>query len=84
MGAARTQHDLGLMYRQGRGVAQDDAEAAKWYRRAAEQGHSSAQLGLGFMYSQGRGVSQDYTNAAKWFRKAADHCETESESLHFM
>ena len=47
------------MYDRGAGVAEDDREAVKWYRRAAEQGDASAQLNLGFMYSNGEGVAQD-------------------------
>jgi TPR repeat protein len=31
-------------------VAQDDAEAVKWYRKAAEQGHAEAQVNPGVMY----------------------------------
>ena len=35
------------MYGAGRGVPQDDAEAVRWYRLAAEQGEASAQYNLG-------------------------------------
>lgn len=35
-GDARAQFGLGLMYDAGQGVPQDDSEAAKWYRKAAE------------------------------------------------
>ena len=38
------------MYQNGRGVPQDDAEAAKWFRLAAEQGDAEAQHNLGVMY----------------------------------
>ena len=34
-------------------MPQDDAEAVRWYRLAAEQGHVSAQNNLGVMYSTG-------------------------------
>ncbi len=37
-GDADAQYSLGVMYDLGQGVAQDDAEAVKWYRAAAEQG----------------------------------------------
>ncbi|MFP6744197.1 MAG: SEL1-like repeat protein [Alphaproteobacteria bacterium] len=30
------------MYADGRGVRQDDAEAARWFRKAAEQGDVAA------------------------------------------
>ena len=54
------------------GVRQDYAEAAKWYRLAAELGLSSAQVNLGSIYAGGRGVSQNYLEAMKWFRLAAE------------
>ncbi len=59
------------MYDNGRGVPQDYAETLKWYRKAAEQGHASAQYNLGFMYDNGRGVPQDYVQAHVWFNLAA-------------
>ena len=40
------QNNLGLMYRTGEGVPQDDAEAVKWFRLAAEQGDAEAQSNL--------------------------------------
>ena len=39
---ARAQYNLGVKYANGRGVRQDDEEAVKWYRLAAEQGHARA------------------------------------------
>ena len=62
---------LGMMYVQGRGVPQDDAEAVGWYRRAAEQGDADAQTRLGAMYARGRGALQDDVEAVSWFRRAA-------------
>ena len=43
-----------------------------WYRKAAEQGNSLAQVNLAWMYYNGQGVAQDYAAAAEWYRKAAD------------
>jgi TPR repeat protein len=37
-GDADAQVNLGVSYAKGEGVPQDDAEVARWYRRAAEQG----------------------------------------------
>src|SRR2546425_1106147 len=68
---AEAQFNLGVMYHEGRGVSQDDAEAAKWYRQAAAQGHAGAQYSLGVMYYYGQGVPQDYAEALKWYRQAA-------------
>jgi TPR repeat protein len=36
------------------GSPKDQAEAATWFRRAAEQGHASAQYNLGVAYLRGR------------------------------
>ena len=67
------QFDLGVMYASdGQGVKQDNAEAVKWYRKAANQGYAKAQAGLGFMYERGQGVQQDYAEAVKWYRKGAE------------
>jgi hypothetical protein len=74
-GDARARTLLGLLYSSGangRGVARDNIEAAKWFRLAAEQGDASAQFNLGVMYAEGEGVAQDFAEAVKWYRLAAD------------
>lgn len=53
---AELQYDLAVRFLWGRGVIRDDAEALRWFRRAADQGHAEAQYTLGAMYSLGRGV----------------------------
>ena len=45
-GDANAQYNLGWMYANGEGVPEDDTEAVKWYRLAAEKGHASAQANL--------------------------------------
>ena len=42
-GLAIAQSNLGAMYDNGEGVPEDDAEAVRWYRLAAEQGHACSQ-----------------------------------------
>ena len=71
-GNAKAQFYIGEMYRDGVGVPQDYAEAAKWLHKAADQGYASAQYALGMWYSDGDGEPEDFAEAAKWFRKAAD------------
>lgn len=71
-GHADAQYSLGLRYAKGDGVAENYAEAMKWYRMAAEQGLARAQCNLGVLYDQGRGTAQNYAEAMKWFRKAAE------------
>ena len=39
---AEAQYTLGVMNAHGNGVAKDDTEAVKWYRKAADQGYAKA------------------------------------------
>ncbi len=51
---AFAQHILGRWYDTGDyGLTEDDEEAARWYRLAAEQGWVEAQYHLGLMYADG-------------------------------
>jgi uncharacterized protein len=59
------------MYDLGDGVPQDYAEAAFWYRKAADQGYAWAQQNLGFEYGNGQGLPQDYILAHMWSNLAA-------------
>src|SRR5690242_10302441 len=71
-GDAGAQFELGLLYYQGNGVTRDYSEAARWLRKADEQGDTlnSAAL-LGTMYYEGRGVPQDYEEVYFWLSLAA-------------
>ena len=67
-----TQLELGAMYRDGAGVPQNNVEAAKWFRKAAEQGLAEAQVNVAIMYQYGMGVPQNDAETVKWLRKAAE------------
>ena len=54
------------------GVAQNYAEAVKWYHSAAEQGEPQAQFNMGVFYEQGRVVPQNFEMAVKWYLLAAE------------
>src|ERR1035441_2202299 len=58
-GDAIVQFGMGCDYFFGEGVPQDFPQAAIWFRKAAEQGHTGAQINLGTAYSRGLGVPQD-------------------------
>lgn len=63
---------LGRLYETGTLVSHDYAQAAKYYRIAAEKGHAAAQNNMGFLFERGYGVNRDFGEAEKWFRRAAD------------
>jgi hypothetical protein len=58
---------VGYLYAQGEGVKSSSGKAAKWYRKAADQGDPDAQLNLGLMYVNGTGVKKSYVSSYKWF-----------------
>ena len=70
-GDPAAQNRLGEKFAHGEDVGRDLAEAARWYRLAAAQGHAGAQLNLGELYENGVGVERDPAEAARWYREAA-------------
>lgn len=56
----------------GADVEQNQREAVKWFRKAADQGLAAAQSQMGSCFELGRGVDKDGAEAVKWYRKAAD------------
>ena len=63
--------NLGLLYANGRGMAQDYIRAREWYEKAAAKDYTSAMVNLGVLYANGQGVTQDYAKAREWYEKAA-------------
>lgn len=67
---------LAWMYLNGRGVAQNDREALKWYTEAAKSTASADHMIMvGAMYLDGRGVPPGQASdreALGWFKKAAE------------
>ena len=63
-------------------MPQDYIEAARWYKKAAEQSdqNSPAIYSIGYMYLNGLGVPQDYTEARHWFEKVALQYEDKAET----
>lgn len=79
-GNAHAQNNIGFMYAQGQGMAQDYTAALGWYSKAADQGIADAQEFLGLMYQYGQGgVAQDYAAALSWYRKAADQGNAQAQ-----
>jgi uncharacterized protein len=71
LGDPIAQFQTGLAYETGKGTSQDYAEAARWYRKAADHGDPGAQNNLGGLYSRGLGVPQNDVLAAQWYLRAA-------------
>jgi TPR repeat protein len=67
---AEGQSNLALMYENGSGVPKDEAAAALWYLKAADQGYAAAQLAIARLYRQGKGLPRDLKQAETWEAKA--------------
>ena len=75
----------GYMYNTGEGVPQNDTEAVRWFRMAAEQGFADGAVQSGFMYDAGEGVPQNDAEAVRWYRMAAEQGFAEAQfNLGFM
>lgn len=70
-GAAKAQMDLAYRYRDGKGVAKDDAEALKWAHMAADAGNADAMDFVGFVYLRGAVVKRRPEIAFGYFKAAA-------------
>ena len=72
------------MYANGEGVPEDDAEAVRWYRKAAEQGDAVAQVPCSVSCTpMANGVPEDDAEAVRWYRKAAEqgHADAQVHTL---
>lgn len=70
---------LAECYEYGRGVKQNWAEAAKWYKAAADKRLAVAQLKYGICLAMGKGVKQSWAGAANYYRAAANQGHPEAQ-----
>ena len=80
-GVSEAQNNMGHMYEEGLGVAQNYATAMEWYRKAAELGLPEAQQNVGLLYYYGYGVAENPREAVRWFQMAADQSLAEAEYM---
>lgn len=64
-------NDLGALYYDGRGCAQDFTKAVFYYDMAAKNGNRQAQENLGYCYYYGREMPVDYEKAFHYFALGA-------------
>ncbi|MFT4162117.1 peptidoglycan-binding protein, partial [Shinella sp.] len=63
--------EIGARYTEGRGVATDLKEAARWYALSADRGFAPAEYRLANLYEKGQGVELDLARARKLYEDAA-------------
>lgn len=68
----------------GEYVEENDKEAFKWIKMAAQQGNAEAECSIAHAYVFGTGVEADYEEAVKWYEKAAEQgCKEAIRELGF-
>ena len=65
------ENNLGLMYLNGKGVAQDYRKAFELFERSANQGYDWGMNNLGGLYEKGWGTEPDPAKALALYRQAA-------------
>ena len=71
-GDVGAQAALAVCYRDGKGVAKDDARAMQWAHRAADAGNADAMDFIGHAYLRGAVVKRNPAIAFGYFKAAAD------------
>ncbi len=72
-------YNLGVMYLEGEGTAQNYKEAFKWFSKSARRKHAGAQYNLALMYKKGLGVPQNYIYSYMWFSLAKTNGDKEAQ-----
>jgi localization factor PodJL len=65
-------YEIGVRFAEGKGVAPNFDEAAKWYDRAAQAGVIPAVFRLGTLYEKGLSVKKDVDIARRYYMQAAE------------
>jgi len=71
-GDATAAYEIGVRFAEGKGVAANYDEAAKWYDRASQAGVVPATFRLGTLYEKGLGVKKDADIARRYYTQAAE------------
>ncbi|MES5044843.1 cell division protein PodJ [Rhizobium nepotum] len=71
-GDTQALYEIAARYTEGRGLAADRTEAAKWYRLAADRGLAPAQYRLANLYEKANGVERNLSEAKRYYTLAAE------------
>jgi localization factor PodJL len=71
-GDANALFEIGTRFTEGRGLKTDPAEAATWYKLAADRGLAPAQYRMANMFEKGTGVERNLGEAVRYYQLAAE------------
>lgn len=81
LGHGKAQTNLGMMYYNGHGTAQNYAKAAEWFEKAALNHDAMAQYNLACLYFNGTGIAHDADEACRWLEAAIRNGHDQPEVL---
>ena len=71
-GDGPAQNNLGVLYRDGHGVARDSIQAAYWFAQSAASGYKEGMKNYATALETGDGVEMDRDEARYWRNKSRD------------
>jgi TPR repeat protein len=80
-GDAAVQYEVGVRYRDGKGLTENPATALEWFLKSAEQGNAQAMKAAGDLYYSGIGVTQDNAEALRWYEQAAEKGDADGQAM---
>lgn len=81
LGETEAQYKLAQKLSIGDGLPENDAEALKWYKKAADSGHPKAAMTMARLYFTGEGMEQDDAKGAEWMMRAAESGDPYAQAL---
>lgn len=79
-GDSNAQYNLARLYLDGKGLARDQRQAARWLNLAAEKGHPPAQALLGQLLVNGQGVPKQRARGLMWLTLAKEAADPQREA----
>lgn len=64
----------------GEGLLRDRAQAAPWFRKAADQRHLAVGIRIGGMAERGQGLSQDCGLVVVWYLEVAEQGDSDARA----
>lgn len=81
-GDARAQFQVGLMYAQGEGVPQDDAEWLRWLQLSVDLGYARALTELALVHVDGVHLPKDWPRAHMYFNLAIEYGDVDAIAIN--
>ncbi|MDE0571204.1 MAG: tetratricopeptide repeat protein [Verrucomicrobiales bacterium] len=77
---AHLKFKIGTLYHNGIDMEKNTAQATAWYQKAAQLGHSNAQVNLALLLLKGEGSNPNPQEAIGWLMKAANQGSPEGQA----